>query len=182
MKPFQSYTEATSSGPVDQLWTKVECFSHTRESEISRPELWLPCLRSWLSAVEWQLKSRDSHLIGVCRWVFLHWNCTPAWQPSQNWGLGFSTQCSYKCRFCRHSDWTSPVHMVACTWLELFPPKLLLHFLQVPLVGMIPISCSRVMVVITMIIFWVARKGECCSQNCLLLTESVKKSWLIDCR
>jgi hypothetical protein len=45
----------------------------------------------------------------------------------------------------------------------------------VPLVGMIPISCSRVMVVIMMIIFWVAKKDSCCSENCLLQTEPVKK-------
>ena len=46
---------------------------------------------------------------------------------------------------------------------------------QVPLVGMIPISCNRVVVVIIMIIFWVARQFSYCSQNCLLHTESVKK-------
>ena len=62
--------------------------------------------------------------------------------------------------------------MVACTP----PPKLSLHFLKVPLVGMIPISCSRVMVDIMMITFWVARKGACLAQKCLLHTESVKKS------
>ena len=49
--PFKSYMEATTYGQVDQLWTKVECCSHTRESEISRPELWLPCLLSLLSGV-----------------------------------------------------------------------------------------------------------------------------------
>ena len=51
-----------------------------------------------------------------------------------------------------------------------------LHFLKVPLVGIIPFGCSRVMVDIMMIIFWVARKGSCYSQNCFLHTESVKKS------
>ena len=51
IEPFKRYMEATTSGQVDQLWTKVECCSHTRKSEISRPELWLPCLLSWLSGV-----------------------------------------------------------------------------------------------------------------------------------
>ena len=53
--PFKSYMEATTSGKVDQLWTKVECCSHTREREISQPEvlaeLWLPCLLSWHGGV-----------------------------------------------------------------------------------------------------------------------------------
>ena len=39
IEPFKSYMEATPSVQVDQLWTKVECYSHTRESEISQPEL-----------------------------------------------------------------------------------------------------------------------------------------------
>ena len=128
---------------------------------------------SWVGLVEWQLKSWHSHLIVVCRWFFFHLNCTPAWQTSQNWGFSFPTQCSDRCRFLRHSDCTTSTYgCLYLTWT--YPLKLSLHFLQVPLVGMIPISCSRVMVDIMMIIFWVARKGACCSQNCLLLTESVQ--------
>ena len=49
--PFKSYMEETTSGQVDQLWTNIECFNHTKESEICRPELWLPCLLSWLRGV-----------------------------------------------------------------------------------------------------------------------------------
>ena len=72
---------------------------------------------------------------------------------------------------------TTPPAPYGCLYLTLtFPPKLSLNILQVPLVRIIPISSSRVMVDIMMIIFWVARKGACCSQNCLLHTESVKKS------
>ena len=43
IEPFKSYTEATPSG------------------------LWLPCLLSWISGVEWQLKSQAGNLIVVCR-------------------------------------------------------------------------------------------------------------------
>ena len=48
---FKSYMDATTSGQVDQLLTKAECCVHTRESEMSLPELWLPCLLSWISKV-----------------------------------------------------------------------------------------------------------------------------------
>ena len=47
IEPFKSYIEATPSG------------------------VWLPCLLTWISAVEWQLKSQASNLIGVCRWFLL---------------------------------------------------------------------------------------------------------------
>ena len=107
-----------------------------------------------VASVECPLKSWDYHLIGVCRWFFFLWNCTPAWQPSHNWGLGFSNLCSEGWRFWRHSDWTES-STYGCLYLTSTspPPNLSLNFLQVPLVGMIPISCSRVMVVIIMIIF-----------------------------
>ena len=96
----------------------------------------------WVGSVEWQLKSQDSHLLGVCRWFFCHWNCTPAWQPSQNWGLIFSTQCSDGFRFRRHSDWTSPVHMVACTWLEFFPPSCPCTSCRCPWLGWSPLAAA----------------------------------------
>ena len=53
IEPFKSYIEATPSG------------------------VWLTCLLSQISAVEWQLISQPSNIIGVCRWVFFLWNCTP---------------------------------------------------------------------------------------------------------
>ena len=118
----------------------------------------------WAGSVAWQLTSRDSHFICVCRWLYFHWDCTPEWQPSHNWVLSFSTNCSHGYWFWRHSDWTSTSIAYGCLYLTwTFPPKLSLRFLQVPLVGMIPMSCSRVMVVIMLIIFLVARKGSCCS-------------------
>ena len=40
----------------------------------------------------------------------LHWNCTPAWQTSLNWGLSFLTECSDICRFWMHSDCTTSTY------------------------------------------------------------------------
>ena len=104
----------TPSGPFDQrCWTKVECgsHSHTRESEIS--------------SVEWQLKSWDSHLIGVCRCFFSF--SETVHQLDNPW---------------RHSDWTSPVHMVACTWLELFPPSRCCTSCRCPWLGWSPLAAA----------------------------------------
>ena len=61
IEPFKSYMEATTSGQVDQLWTKVECCSHARESEISRLKLWLSCLLSWLSGVAAEITRLSSY-------------------------------------------------------------------------------------------------------------------------
>ena len=69
-----------------------------------------------------------------------------------------------------------PIPLAASTGPKLYP-RLYLHFLKVPLLGMIPICCSRRVVIIFLASTPLgAGKGACCFQSCLLHTESLKQS------